>query len=305
MKKVKIYCLYNPEDCKIRYIGRTTKLNLKHRLIEHITKSKYFEVYYPNLKLPHKANWINSLLKKGIEPKIKLLTIVDGWEESHVFEQKLINKYKNKYNLTNSQDRGDGGLNNNLTKETRKKISENLKQGYSSGRIVKPNKKVYFFNNNGEFLFKKESLAEASIFLDVGFKVLSKRIINNSSYKNYFLSYKDKLKIENYKYCYDLATKKYFIFLTIKEIRSFLKISRFFYEKHTKEKTEYNGFGINCTNPKKPILFELIKENTIYPFMSYKEASNFIGCDLSSIYKIIYNNKKSIKKFKLSKNYGK
>ena len=45
--EIKIYCLYDPISCKIRYIGRTSKKILEHRLIEHISKAKYFERYYP------------------------------------------------------------------------------------------------------------------------------------------------------------------------------------------------------------------------------------------------------------------
>ena len=70
---VKIYCLYDPISCKIRYIGRTTKKILENRLIEHISKSKYFNKYFPSKNFPHKVNWINSLLKQGIKPGIKYL----------------------------------------------------------------------------------------------------------------------------------------------------------------------------------------------------------------------------------------
>ena len=95
---VTIYCLYDPIDCKIRYIGRTRK-PLEIRLIEHVSKSKYYNTYFPNKKPPYKVNWIKSLLNQGREPKIKKLTEIEGWRESHVFEKKLIGKYKNKFNL--------------------------------------------------------------------------------------------------------------------------------------------------------------------------------------------------------------
>ena len=66
--KIKIYCLYNPYDCKIRYIGRT-KSSLDKRLSQHICKSKN------NYSNSYKENWIRSLLKNGIKPKIRLLKI--------------------------------------------------------------------------------------------------------------------------------------------------------------------------------------------------------------------------------------
>ena len=81
--KVKIYCLYEPDTLKIRYIGRTKKKVLEHRLLEHISKSRYYNRYYPGRKAPYRVNWINSLLNKGLEPKIRLLCEVEGWEESH------------------------------------------------------------------------------------------------------------------------------------------------------------------------------------------------------------------------------
>lgn len=305
MKNVKIYCLYDPETCKIRYLGRTTKKNIKSRLIEHITKSKYWKIYYPNSKPSHKINWINSLLNKGLKPKIKLLTTISGWEESHIFEQNLINKYKIKFNLTNSQDRGDGGLNNNISKETKQKISNNLIEGYYSGRINKTVKKVYFFDKNANFLFSKESLTNASEFLNIDLKQLSKKIIKNNSCRNYFLSYNNELNIEKYKYCYNIKEKQHYLFSTNKEIMSFLKIKRGIFEKYQREKLDYKGFGINCTNPKKLYMFDLIEDDIVYSFSSYKEASKIIGCSSSSIYKVTSKTRKSIKKFKLNKIHGK
>lgn len=114
--KVKIYCLYDPSISKIRYIGRT-KSKLSKRLNEHICKAKNHQKYY-TCNGSHKNNWIKSLLKNGIRPKIKLLTEIEGWEESHIFEKKLIAKYLVKYNLVNGDDRGPGKLSKNINKKT-------------------------------------------------------------------------------------------------------------------------------------------------------------------------------------------
>ncbi len=111
--KVKIYCLYDPLECKIRYIGRTKKKVLEHRLLEHISKSKYFERYYPGKRKTYKVNWINKLLNEGREPKIKYLTSIEGWSESHKFERNLINLWSatklsnNKYQDKYKEENGD------------------------------------------------------------------------------------------------------------------------------------------------------------------------------------------------------
>ena len=54
--KIKIYCLYEPNTCKIRYIGRT-KNSLKERLNLHLTKARN------NYSNSYKENWIRKLYK--------------------------------------------------------------------------------------------------------------------------------------------------------------------------------------------------------------------------------------------------
>jgi hypothetical protein len=167
MEKIKIYCLYDYNECKIRYIGRTKKEILEYRLIEHITKAKYFEKYYPNKKYSHKVNWIKSLLKEGKEPKIKLLTTVDGWKESHIFERNLINKYKGKYNLTNADDRGEGELNKIITEDIKKSISKKLKKNYELGYENPVNKAVDVYDKDGNYIISYKSIEEASKNLNI------------------------------------------------------------------------------------------------------------------------------------------
>jgi hypothetical protein len=161
MKKVKIYCLYDPISCKIRYIGRTTKTVLSHRLIEHITKSKYYKTYKPGGKPTHKEAWVLSLLKNGVEPKIKLLCEIDGWKESHVFERSLILKYKDKMNLVNFEDRGDGGLNHIVRDSSKALISRKLKEYYSKN-VSTSCIKVYSYDNNGNKLLEFSSAVDCA-----------------------------------------------------------------------------------------------------------------------------------------------
>lgn len=125
--KINIYVLIDPITSKIRYIGRT-KNELKIRLRGHLSKSK--------LKKNHKDCWIQSLLKKNMKPKIKLVTIIVGWEESHVYERNLIKKAIDfGFNLVNLDDRGQGLVNKIITEEQKLKISNTLKAGYKSGNI--------------------------------------------------------------------------------------------------------------------------------------------------------------------------
>lgn len=172
--EIKIYCLYDPMTCKIRYIGRTSKKILRHRLIEHLSKSKYFDRYYTNKNAPHRVNWINSLLNQNIEPKIKLLTTVEGWKESHIVERQLINKYKDKFNLVNLEDRGEGSLNRVITQEQKEIISKSLKNFYAQGGQIQGCKKTYVYNLQGEFIQEFNKRIEAAEFCNTNKKQLSK-----------------------------------------------------------------------------------------------------------------------------------
>lgn len=186
---IKIYCLYDPLDCKIRYIGRTSKKVLHHRLIEHITKARYFESYYKNKRVPHRVNWIKKLLNEGREPKIKLLCEIKGWKESHIFERALISKYKDKFNLTNSEDRGEGGKNRIVTDEDKLKISNSLKEYYKTG-INGKSKTVYVFNLEGVYLISYSSTAKCSKDLKIpNSKVIACCGGKISRYKNWIFSY--------------------------------------------------------------------------------------------------------------------
>lgn len=237
---IKIYCLYDPLECKIRYIGRTSKKVLKHRLIEHITKAKYFESYYKEKRFPHRVNWIKKVLNEGREPKIKLLCEIEGWKESHIFERALINKYKDKFNLTNLEDRGEGGKNRIVSEEDKLKISKSLKEYYKSGKNGK-SKTVYVFNLDGKYLKSYLSTRKCSNDLKIpNSKVIACCNKKISKYKNWIFSYDTQVKTyEKKKREYkpvlkrrkkyliqDIELNKSFEFLGTESAASFLNIHR-------------------------------------------------------------------------------
>ena len=186
---VKIYCLYDPKECKIRYIGRTSKKVLEHRLIEHITKAKYYERYKPGKKVPHKDTWIKKLLRENREPKIKLLYEIEGWKESHVVERCLINRYKDKLNLTNHEDRGEGDANHVVSEGDRINISNSLKK-YFSVNVNVASKETYGYDLEGNFIKKWESSRKAALELGYPPKKVSEVCIGNvPKYKDYMFNY--------------------------------------------------------------------------------------------------------------------
>ena len=246
---IKIYCLYDPLECKIRYVGRTSKKVLAHRLIEHITKAKYFEKYYENKRLPYRVNWIKKLLKEGREPKIKLLCEIEGWKESHNFERSLISKWKNRRDLVNLEDRGEGGKNRIVTTEDRIKIGNSLREYYKTG-INGKSKTVYVFDLNGNYLKTYQSTGKCSR----DFKIPNSKVIaccnkKISKYKDWIFSYNQ--QVEPYKKkkkksgpvikrrkkynITDLQSNESFVFLGIEEASSFLKINKGNFPKFLKK----------------------------------------------------------------------
>lgn len=296
--KVNIYCLYDPTDCKIRYIGRTRK-PLEIRLIEHISKSKYYNKYFPNKNPPHRINWINSLLKKGIEPKIKKLTEIKGWKESYIVEANLIGKYKNKFNLINAQDRGIGIESKIITQDTKNLISKTLKEKHERNEIKKKTTKLFLFNEFGNLLKEEESITSTALFFNTTIKAIISRIKSKRSIDNVFISKTRELKLEDYLYLYNYEKKEIRIFNTFSEIMQFLNISDFIYKKLDKNKKPTNGWIINSLEPnlnKKEII--LYKYGIEYKFNSVKEASNHIGCLVYAVYDLLNERLKSIKNYK-------
>ena len=158
--KVSIYCLYDPLECKIRYIGRTTK-DLRIRLIEHISKSQNSKIYHPNRSNSYKENWINKVISEGRKPHIKLLTVVEGWKESHNFESQLIERYRNKFRLTNSRDFGAANVGYKLSENSKNKISNSLKKFFKEN-LPHNAKEIEIFDLKGRKITSAKSINEAA-----------------------------------------------------------------------------------------------------------------------------------------------
>lgn len=255
-KKVTIYCLVDPVSCKVRYIGRTTKKNIKHRLIEHITKSRYFSCYYPNKKNTHKVNWINGLLKVGKEPKIRKLCEVKGWENSHEIERCLIKKHSLIRDLTNSDDKGSGELNKVITDEQKQQISEKLKAHYLNN-VNARSKSIDVYDSDGNYLNTYNSANSFAKLIDVspskvslaarggslkrvkGYQIKytnDERVIGKYSpvKKKSYISEKRRKPIE----VVNLLTNEKLVYLGIEECCKELNIPRYsYYNQRKKNKT--------------------------------------------------------------------
>ena len=157
MKKTFIYSISDEND-NIRYIGKSN--NPFKRIYSHINESKNSE------KKNHKHNWINSLLNRGIEPKIDILdeVLVSEWQFWEKFWISLIKSWG--FNLLNSTIGGEGGegyhhsiesrekmkkskIGRKLTEEHRYKISKSIKE--KSKNDINYNKcydKIYFIDRD-------------------------------------------------------------------------------------------------------------------------------------------------------------
>jgi len=210
--KVKIYVLIDPITCKIRYIGRT-KNTLEKRLLGHLSKSK--------LKNTHKDYWIQSLLKQGILPKIKLIKTVEGWGNSHQKEQIFIRTaIKYGFDLVNHDDRGEGSKNKIISDKQKQQISSTLREGYSCGRI-KPVRvtSVSVFDLEGNVLNKFSSCKECVINLGIPQSslenILSKRV---RRWKNYQITYGKNPGIYIGRRRYNQNNREVFIYINKKEL---------------------------------------------------------------------------------------
>lgn len=117
---VYIYTLSHPETLEIRYIGVTN--NIKIRYKNHINP-------YGNT---HKECWVKSLLKQGLKPIISIIDEFSTHEEAYEFESYWIQQFKTwGFNLVNHSEGGKGNSGNNVSQETKDKISKTLKDKYS------------------------------------------------------------------------------------------------------------------------------------------------------------------------------
>ncbi len=106
-----IYTLSDPATDTVKYIGKTS-IDLKDRFRRHLNDKAR------NLR----TNWIKSLKKKGLIPKMDVLEVCEG--EDHLSEMEIYWIYQFRtwgFKLKNMTNGGDGGV---LAKETKLKISK-------------------------------------------------------------------------------------------------------------------------------------------------------------------------------------
>ena len=138
MNKVYIYGLVDPETYVVRYVGKT--INLYERYYNHLQ-----ELNDIKKKNYHSKNWIRTLLKRGIIPKVIILEMctVENWQEKERF---WISFYKDN-NLTNMTKGGDGGG--------------------MLGKVSPKRLKIDIYNLDGTFVKTCESTSEAESFTKV------------------------------------------------------------------------------------------------------------------------------------------
>lgn len=109
-----IYALKDPDSGEVRYIGKAG--NPSNRLKEHLRETKK--------ATHHRANWVRSLLKRGVAPVLEVVDEVslDDWKAA---EAAYIEFYKeNGAPLVNTVSGGMGGERGQvLSKESRARMS--------------------------------------------------------------------------------------------------------------------------------------------------------------------------------------
>lgn len=117
--KPTIYCLIDPRTNKIRYVGKADDPDdrLKHHLRERETT--------------HKAKWIVSLKKRGLQPRLAILEEVrpGAWKEREQFWIAYLREQG--CDLTNLTKGGDGTIGFRHSEKTKARLSE-AKRGIPS-----------------------------------------------------------------------------------------------------------------------------------------------------------------------------
>jgi hypothetical protein len=115
-----IYGLLDPRTGELRYIGKSCSGLRRPR--QHIQPDR--------LKAhTHKNNWVRSLLKIGLRPKIAVLATSESKEGLSERERELIQKHKEAGSrLTNLTDGGEGTSGHRKSTETKARISESVRR---------------------------------------------------------------------------------------------------------------------------------------------------------------------------------
>jgi len=243
-----IYCLIDPITNEPRYIGKAN--NPKERFKNHLNKARD--------KNTHKRNWINSLKKKSLKPRLEIIKEVPI-SEWHKYEKYYIAEYKKLgYNLVNYTNGGDGATLQNNGSFKKGQISLNIKQ-------------VVALNKDGTFFREFASILQACNFLNV--KTIS--LFNIFSKKKRFFSH-NYLWLEK-NYYYSLSNNDILEILNkIKEIKetSLSKNTQF----KPKNKTWNTGLkGTYTRDGKQVYQYSLDKKELLNIFNSVIDAAKFLN----------------------------
>jgi hypothetical protein len=176
-----IYGLYEVgKEDEIRYIGKSD--NIQKRIRDHRNDKRMTS---------HKCCWIKSVINRGGEIGILPIKVVpnDKWKEYEIF---FIKEYRNKYDLVNNTDGGDGSMTNIYFKsydECKEYIKINKPKWVGSIKNYKKWSKIEGFP---KFLPK----APNRVFDDwISWgDYLSTNKIRSIDRKNFYLSYNDAVK---------------------------------------------------------------------------------------------------------------
>jgi hypothetical protein len=131
-----IYGLYDKEDGKIRYIGKTVQ-KIDRRLLQHISDAKREKIKN------HRVYWLRSVLNKGYNPSIIEIDQCT-WIKSQELEMFYIKKYKEEgYDLVNETEGGEGNLGYKKKKHTIDRLKNSLRNR---------SKKIYQYDLYGHLI---------------------------------------------------------------------------------------------------------------------------------------------------------
>jgi group I intron endonuclease len=171
-----IYTLKDPTNNHIRYVGKT--INVQRRLSAHLYRAKKGK--------HHTANWIKSLLSQNLKPIIEVIEVCNkkNWQER---EKYWIAFYRQKFDLTNFTDGGEGGatygrlgrpwskeqhennrkarlgLKQSLTPEGRRKRAEGRRRAFDKAK-----KPVLQYGLDGYLIQEWPSTVDAAKILGLG-----------------------------------------------------------------------------------------------------------------------------------------
>lgn len=122
----KIYKLLDPTTNEIRYVGRTVQ-KLENRLKKHLNANDK----------SHRVNWIKSLTKNELTPKIELICETDSFDVCCELEKFYIQKFKNEgADLVNMTDGGDGSIGFKHNESSIIKMKEAAKKRVEDEKLI-------------------------------------------------------------------------------------------------------------------------------------------------------------------------